>query len=261
MKILVIDDEYYVVEEVLKSTPWESIGIETRLAAYNARQAKSIVESNPDIDIILTDIELPQQNGIELVEWVYAQGLTPVVVMLTGHERFDYAKSAIRLRVLDYLTKPLDIGQLTDTLKKAVKERKRHLLYPELYASTPEEKGDEDPVELIIEVIRQNLYSPDLNRQLIADVVHMNPDYISNLFHKKTGVSLSNFILNERLKATNVMLATTNLTLQQISAKAGFSSPTYFHRQFKRRFGITPQQYRRENRPDDQARYSSEPSE
>ena len=262
MKILIIDDEYYVVEEVLKNTPWDRIGIDTRLAAYNARQARNIIESNPDIDIILTDIEMPQQNGIELIEWVYGRNLTPVIIMLTGHERFDYAKSAIRLRVLDYLTKPIDIDQLEATLKKAVNERKRHLLYPELYTSAQDEKGDEDPIELIIQVIRQNLSSPDLNRQLIADVVHMNPDYISNLFHKKTGISLSNFILNERLKATNVMLSTTNLTLQQISAKAGFSSPTYFHRQFKRRFGITPQQYRKENRPDDhQARYSSEPSE
>lgn len=261
MKILIIDDEYYVVEEVLKKTPWDHIGIDTRLAAYNARQARATIEKNPDIDIILTDIEMPQQNGIELIEWVYQQGVSPVIIMLTGHERFDYAKSAIRLRVLDYLTKPLDIDQLETTLKKAVNERKRHLLYPELYASPMEENDDDDPVGQIIQVIRQNLSSPDLNRQLIADVVHMNPDYISNLFHKKTGVSLSNFILNERLKATNVMLSTTNLTLQQISAKAGFSSPTYFHRQFKRRFGITPQQYRKENRVDDQARYSSEPSE
>ncbi len=261
MKILIIDDEYYVVEEVLKKTPWDHIGIDTRLAAYNARQARATIEKNPDIDIILTDIEMPQQNGIELIEWVYQQGFSPVIIMLTGHERFDYAKSAIRLRVLDYLTKPLDIDQLETTLKKAVNERKRHLLYPELYTSPTEENDDDDPVGQIIQVIRQNLSSPDLNRQLIADVVHMNPDYISNLFHKKTGVSLSNFILNERLKATNVMLSTTNLTLQQISAKAGFSSPTYFHRQFKRRFGITPQQYRKENRVDDQARYSSEPSE
>ena len=73
MKILIIDDEYYVVEEVLKKTPWDHIGIDTRLAAYNARQARATIEKNPDIDIILTDIEMPQQNGIELIEWVYQQ--------------------------------------------------------------------------------------------------------------------------------------------------------------------------------------------
>ena len=248
MKILIVDDEFYIVEEILKNTRWEHFGITEKLAAYSAKQARNLIESNPDIDIVLTDIEMPQQNGLELIEWIYNLSLNPVVIVLTGHERFDYAHSAIRLRVLDYMTKPIDIEHFEETLSRAVRERTRRKLYPELYTAQHEENM-EDPSEQIITVIRQNLSSPDLNRQLIADVVHMHPDYISNLFHKKTGVSLSNYILNERLKASKVMLVTSDLTLQQISAKAGFSSPTYFHRQFKRSFGITPQQYRRENRP------------
>ena len=248
MKILIADDEFYVVEEIIKNTDWEKLGVSTALAAYSVRQAKNLFDKNPDIDILITDIEMPQQNGFELIQWIYEQKLTPVVIILTGHERFDYAHTAIKLHVMDYLTKPVETDKLEAILFRAVKERKRRLFYPEIYtALNSTEESQADPSDQIIDVIRRNLSSPDLNRQLIADVVHMHPDYISNLFHRKMGISLSNYILNERLKAAKVMLATTDLTLQQISAKVGFSAPTYFHRQFKRSFGITPQQYRKEN--------------
>ena len=76
----------------------------------------------------------------------------------------------------------------------------------------------------------------------------MNPDYISAIFSKKTGESLTSFILRERLKAAKVMLATTDYSLQEISYRTGFSTPSYFQRQFKKSVGITPKKYRLEER-------------
>lgn len=245
MKILIVDDEYYVVREILSNTDWKRVRIDEQLYAFNAVQARTLAENNKDIDIILTDIEMPRQNGLDFIRWVYSESLFPVILLLTGHESFDYAHTAIELHVLEYLTKPVDIEKLEISLVRAVRERRRRILYPELFDYSQEERDDEnDPAILITNTIRQNLSSPDLNRQLIADVVHMHPDYISALFKKKTGVSLSAYILNERLKLAEVMLTNTSMTLQQISAKAGFSSPTYFHRQFKNFLGLTPQQYR-----------------
>jgi len=248
MKILIVDDEFYAVEEIVQNTHWDTFGIDKPFSAYSVKQAKSILESNPDIEMVLTDIEMPKETGIDLIEWIHSMNMNPVIMILTGHERFEYAHKAIQMHVFDYLTKPIDIARFEEILPKAVKECRRRDLYPELFHLGEENEQSQDPSDQIIDVIRKNLSSPSLNRQLIADVVHMHPDYISSLFHKKTGVSLSNYILNERLKASKVMLASTDYTLQQISANAGFSSPTYFHRQFKRTFGITPQQYRKENR-------------
>ncbi len=244
MKILIIDDEYYIVEDILKNTSWEKLGINHRFVAYSASTVRKIISDNPDIDIVLSDIELPQESGFDLINWIYQQGLSPVVIILTGHERFSYAHTAIELHVHSYLTKPVDIAQLEHALLSAIKESKRRRMHPELFAFNQNEENLSDPVDIISDCIRRNLSSPDLNRQLIANVVHMNQDYISTLFRKKRGTSLTSFIITERLKAAKIMLATTDYSLQEISYKTGFSSISYFHRQFKKSFGLTPQSYR-----------------
>ena len=86
----------------------------------------------------------------------------------------------------------------------------------------------------------------DLNRKQIADEIHINPDYMSHLFHKKTGVSLMSYISEQRINTAKRLLATTMLPLQQIAERVGFSNSSYFHRQFKKTVGVTPQQYRTE---------------
>ena len=217
MKILIIDDDYYIVEDIRLNTDWEKLGIREQYTAHSIQEARNVMEQHPDMDIVLTDIEMPKENGFDFIHWLYERNLNPVILLLTGHERFDYAHSAIELHLLDY---------------------------PELFKINRDEEKTETTIEIIQDCVRKNLSSPELNRQLIAEFVHMNPDYISAVFSKKTGESLTCFILKERLKAAKVMLATTDYSLQEISYRTGFSTPSYFQRQFKKSVGITPKKYR-----------------
>ena len=244
MKILIIDDDFYIVEDIRLNTDWKKLGIDGLYTAHSIQEAKHVAEQYPDLDIVLTDIEMPRENGFDFIHWLHEKNLNPVVLLLTGHEKFDYARSAVKLHVLDYLTKPVDISCLEHALSRAVRESKRRKLYPELFRISPETGSKESTIEIIQDCIRKNLSSPELNRQLIAEFVHMNPDYISSIFSRKTGESLTSFILKERLKAARVMLATTDYSLQEISYRTGFSSPSYFHRQFKKSVGVTPKRYR-----------------
>ena len=244
MKILIIDDDFYIVEDIRLNTNWEKLGIHEQYSAHSVQEARNVMERQPDMDIVLTDIEMPKENGFDFIRWLYKRNLNPVILLLTGHERFDYAHSAIELHLMDYLTKPVDIANLENALAKAVGERKRRKVYPELFKINLEEEKKESTIEIIQDCVRKNLSSPDLNRQMIAEFVHMNPDYISAIFSKKTGESLTGFILKERLKAAKVMLSTTDYSLQEISYRTGFSSPSYFQRQFKKSVGITPKKYR-----------------
>lgn len=244
MKILIIDDDFYIVEDIRLNTDWEKLGIDELYTAHSIQEAKHVTKQHPDLDIVLTDIEMPRENGFDFIHWLYEEKLNPVILLLTGHERFDYARSAIKLHLLDYLTKPVDIASLENALSRAVRESKRRKLYPELFRISPGAETKESTIEIIQDCIRRNLSSPDLNRQLIAEFVHMNPDYISAIFSRQTGESLTSFILKERLKAAKVMLATTDYSLQEISYRTGFSSPSYFHRQFKKSVGVTPKRYR-----------------
>ena len=122
MKILIIDDEFYIVEDIRLNTDWDKLGISEQYTAHSVPEAKHVMEQHPDMNIVLTDIEMPKENGFDFIRWLHEKNLNPVVLLLTGHERFDYAHSAIELHVQNYLTKPVDIHHLESTLAKAVKE-------------------------------------------------------------------------------------------------------------------------------------------
>ena len=62
MNILVVDDEYYIVKNIIETTDWSALGIEQAFPAYSASQAKRIFEGSQDIDILLTDIEMPRET-------------------------------------------------------------------------------------------------------------------------------------------------------------------------------------------------------
>ncbi len=99
MNILVVDDEYYIVKNIIETTDWSALGIEQAFPAYSASQAKRIFEGSQDIDILLTDIEMPRETGLQLVEWLHENNFHPIVLVLTGHQRFDYAQEALNLHI------------------------------------------------------------------------------------------------------------------------------------------------------------------
>lgn len=72
------------------------------------------------VDILLCDIEMPRGSGIELMEWIRNQGYEPVCIFLTSYSSFNYASSAVRLQMFDYVLKPCEYSKLTEIIRKAV---------------------------------------------------------------------------------------------------------------------------------------------
>ena len=124
MKLLVVDDEYYIVQGILKSIDRERLGLSGIFTAYSMDQAKKILQEE-DVDILLTDIEMPRGSGIELAQWCLDRGREPVTLFLTGHQNFDYIHKAIQMRCMDYLLKPIKPDDLNGHLEKAVGEVER----------------------------------------------------------------------------------------------------------------------------------------
>jgi two-component system response regulator YesN len=98
-------------------------------------------------------------------------------------------------------------------------------------------------VATLRQYIRDNLDS-ELSRTQIANVVYLNPDYLSTLFRKKSGVSLSRFITMERIAAAKKLLISTDLPINEIAVRTGFQNVSYFSKQFKRLEKQTPLGYR-----------------
>lgn len=237
MNLLIVDDEYFIVQGLLRELDFSALGITSVDTAFSVQQAQHIF-ARKRIDILLTDVEMPRNSGLDLIQWAHEQGHTPVSLILTGHPLFDYAQRAVKLHCFGYILKPASPDVLTEELRSAVEAVQLRQSHAEIPA--PESSF----LTTVKNCIAANIGEIELNRAFLADKVHMNPDYVSYLFHKQSGQSLTTYIMNERIELAKKLLSSTAQTIQSVSDSCGFSSTSYFHKQFKRVTGMTPQQYK-----------------
>lgn len=114
-QMLIVDDEIHAIEGVKADLDLTKLGIIKLFTAYSMRQAQAVF-GQEIIDIMLCDIEMPQGSGLELAAWVREHHPETVIIFLTSHADFKYAKEALKLGSLDYLLKPV----LTTDLEKAI---------------------------------------------------------------------------------------------------------------------------------------------
>lgn len=127
MNLLIVDDEYLVVEEVVTVTDWGMLGITEIYSATNAVSAVRILNEKK-IDIMICDIEMPQTDGLELSKKAKENFPDLEIVMLTSHAEFIYVRTALRYGCYDYLLKPVMEDDIIKVMKNLVTkiERERH---------------------------------------------------------------------------------------------------------------------------------------
>lgn len=117
ISVLIADDEYLLRSLIRKSIQWEKFGLEVIGEASDGEEAlDTICKYNPDIAIV--DINMPFMNGLELAKQVKDLSLKTQIIILTGYDKFEYAKEAILYRVFEYILKPIDFEELTYALVK-----------------------------------------------------------------------------------------------------------------------------------------------
>ncbi len=123
MNVLIVDDDRFVVSALEQKIDWPSLGIQQIYTAYNIRQAKKIFDENT-IHILISDIEMPQGSGLELLAWIRSEGFNVQAIYLTNFADFNYAQKAIELQSFEYYLKPIEFDKLELIIKKAVKKVK-----------------------------------------------------------------------------------------------------------------------------------------
>lgn len=117
MKMVLIEDEPIVRKAILFCVNWEDYDVEIVGEASNGEEGlKKCLECRPDI--VITDIRMPQMDGLELVKRLKECLPETKVIILSGYEKFEYAKRAITLGVSEYLLKPVDEDELVAAVRK-----------------------------------------------------------------------------------------------------------------------------------------------
>lgn len=110
--ILLVDDEEAVMTSIRDFTPWSDYGFERPLLASNGLEALEIIEERIP-DVIITDIKMPYLDGIELTKRIRENySSTTQIVILSGFDEFTYAQEAVRLKVAEYVLKPVTVESM-----------------------------------------------------------------------------------------------------------------------------------------------------
>ncbi|UKS28212.1 response regulator [Paenibacillus sp. HWE-109] len=117
LQILLVDDEPYVVDDLSITIPWADLQFEQVHKAYSGQEALEILMHNP-IDIVITDISMPEMSGLQLIEEIRSGWKHIKCVLLTGYAEFEYAKKAIENQASAYLLKPIGDEQLIEVLQQ-----------------------------------------------------------------------------------------------------------------------------------------------
>lgn len=344
IRVLIVDDDSIVCRGLKALIPWDELDAEFVGEAENGEQAYSIaVEKHPDL--IITDIKMPVMDGLELCKKVYETMADTSIILLSAHEDFEYARTAIQYGVRNYILKPIDrekINQLIDDIRNISSEfKKRRNFYAAVYDKEmenslrdalkdsdsefftsffesylqglnmnvsqakdlcirlvnvlfdylvdvgfniesidvskesiiddvlskktrkevefctqqlyldilqfTEQKKDsrsDSMINFVINCINEDYSNCDFSVSSVADKLNISPAYLSAIFRQVTGINMSTYITDIRVKKACLLLENPALKMSDICSCIGYQDAHYFAKVFKKVKGLTPSEYR-----------------
>ena len=259
MKLLVADDER-TIRNGLLSLPWESIGIQQVYQAENGLTAKEILKEEK-IDIIISDIKMPGLSGLELAEYIKECAMDTAVILLTGYSDFEFARRALRNEVFDYMLKPIRPGSILETVRRVKEALERKRYKAEVVSKYETASGslnfreqiswmfqgvNRQTLEILLDMAEN--FSQGISLNSLAEKYHFSSAYLSRMIKKETGYSFSGILNAIRLAAAVEFLLKNHGKINLICDLVGFSDQKYFSQVFKKTFGCSPGEFRRQGR-------------
>ena len=185
-RLLVVEDEEMIRNKILQNIDWKENGFVEVFEACDGIEALEFVKGN-NIDIVITDIQMPKMSGIELIREIKSLNKGIKTVIITAYAEFEYAKESVTLCVNDYILKPFKSKDLLEIVKKLLEEIIR-------------ERSEQVEVEAMRRQLRENkkalqdkLLNDLLGNNFIGDIDN-NLDYLdlSGLIDREYFISVVN---------------------------------------------------------------------
>ena len=137
MKIVIVEDEIRIREGLIKLLGRIDRNYQVVGEADNGKSGLELILSIKP-DLIITDVQMPEMDGLEMLRCLQKEGVLPKVIILSAYSEFSYAQQAIKLGVSEYLIKPIMINELTQSLRAVEQQLKAEVekdgWIPELYS-------------------------------------------------------------------------------------------------------------------------------
>lgn len=240
MRILIIDDEERIrrgLSRLIASQPRWTVS-----ALCPDADAALAYLSGHSVDVIITDIRMPGMSGLDLIQRLRAGsgGQVPIII-LSGYADFQYAQRAIELGVAKYMTKPTNPRELLAFLSQLESRLK-----PGGEAAETRQDGGEVANLLVARAIAylEAHYQEKISLREVAAALYISPNYLSDLFRRHTGQTLSDYLQHLRMEKARQYLGDVRYKVSDIARLVGFTDSRYFSSSFKKLYGMRPLDYR-----------------
>jgi DNA-binding response OmpR family regulator len=226
--ILIVEDEKnmaFALKEFFEAHEYKAFNVFNGLDGVRALRTMSI-------DLIITDINMPEMNGLEFVSKVRAQpnGENMPIIVVSGNTDDQTVMRGLELGANDYVTKPFKFRELFFKVKNLLGVKNK-------LESVNINSNSVD----IIEIIKENMSRPDFSLDDFAEALHCSTSTAQRKLKKVSSHSFSQQVLLCRLEASREHIINyPDHSLSQIAEKFGFNSLSYFSTAFKNHFGCVP---------------------
>lgn len=245
LKVLIVEDEEMIRKGIVLTVDWAALDcVVVGEAANGAQGLEAARRLEPSL--IITDLKMPQMDGIEMLTALRKEGCTAYVIILTAYDNFAYAQSALRLGAVDYLLKPFHDGDLENAITR-IQQR----LMPAAGA-TPigvPRKGDKSKYVLeAMDYISKHYNEPDISVGTVAQSLNISEGYLSHTFKKETDYTLLNYLTRYRIHKAMELLKDCRVKVYEVAEQVGYRDIAYFSATFKKYTGISPSEYQLSSR-------------
>jgi len=255
-KMLIVDDNPLDRQGISGLLPWKSLSCEIVGLHTNGLDALSAIE-DAQPDILLTDVQMPLMDGIELGHCVKKKYPAVQLIFMSNYNDFTFAKEALQLEATDYVLKPIRKAELqeavTKVTNKLARERtmrqEREALLQQYRGSMPESEQGEAAsyhaklTEQVKSIIAAKYMHP-ITVQEIADDLFLSVSHANNLFKKQTGQKIFDYLTAYRMEKAKLLLRQSDKRIYEVVEEVGYTNKSHFCLIFKKHFGFSPSDYR-----------------
>ncbi|OXG06593.1 two component regulator with propeller domain [Flavobacterium araucananum] len=244
--ILIVEDEkdIHVLLNELLSEKYKLI------LAYNGLEALKIID---DIlpDIIISDVMMPFMDGVELCKKIKTNLKTCHIpfIMLTAKDSVLHRIEGIESGANSYIPKPFYPDHLLIRIQKLLEEKElisKHFKQDTLVENLPDlpiNSEEKDFIKKVIELIRVNIDNENLQSLFIEKELGISNSQLYRKTKELFGFTPGDLIRTIRLKYAAELLRKNKLTVSEVCYQSGFNNRSYFYREFKKLYDLTPKNY------------------
>ncbi len=243
--ILIAEDD----DELRKYLTYELASKYKLFVANNGKRALEIV-LNKMPDIVLTDLMMPELNGIELCkkikEDIRTSHIPTIIITASGKKEIEVLDSGVN----DYITKPFKTESLLLKIKNqlTIIKQTKDWFQREINLKPQEEKIESSGtifLKNLMQVIEENFIENKLDISVLTSKMNMSKSSLYKKTSQLTGMSINELITSIKLAKAAELLCNSSYSFNEITFMLGYNDVKYFRELFKKKYELTPTEYRK----------------